>query len=73
MDADQQSGVEPSLSYAEDVPYEKQISPAPSNFGTHSSLANRIGNTKVYLVSESSSARLGKVRWHVIEDLKSRS
>ncbi|KAG6828762.1 hypothetical protein H0H92_006841 [Tricholoma furcatifolium] len=44
------------LSY-DDTPYEEQL---PTNPHAQSSLANRIGNTKVYLLSETSVARAGK-------------
>jgi len=48
-----------TLSY-DDIPYEDQL---PDNGEpAQSSLANRIGNTKVYLLSESSVARVAKVR-----------
>jgi hypothetical protein len=45
------------LSYDNAVAYEDQL-PQPDSV----SLANRIGNTKIYLLSESSVARVGKVR-----------
>lgn len=50
------------LSYDETVPYEEQLPSAVEAAG----LASRIGNTKVYLLSESSAtaARGGKVRWY---------
>jgi hypothetical protein len=50
-----------SLSYDDTVPYEDQLSPNDDE-PSHASLANRIGSTKVYLLSESSIARVGKVR-----------
>jgi hypothetical protein len=48
----------PFLSYDQDVAYEDQVqsSPAPP------SLADRIGRTKVYLLSESNVTRGSKVR-----------
>lgn len=46
---------EPVLSYDDNVAYEEQVAPAPS-------LSTRIGSTKVYLLSESSTS--GKV--HVV-------
>lgn len=48
-----------TLSYDDTVPYEDQL---PTASEEHTSLANRIGHTKVYLLSESSVARVGKVR-----------
>jgi hypothetical protein len=54
------------LSYDDDVTYEEQIPAHTHNDSEHTSLANRIGSTKVYLLSESSVARVGKVRWLVI-------
>ena len=47
------------LSYDNTVPYDEQISAAPPN----SSLMNRIGQTKVYLISDAVATRTGKVRW----------
>ncbi|KAF5357708.1 hypothetical protein D9758_007531 [Tetrapyrgos nigripes] len=44
-----------ALSYDDSVPYEEQL-PTPEQ----NALANRIGNTKVYLLSESSVARVAK-------------
>lgn len=52
-----------SLSYDDNIAYEEQIPTHPSNDPERTSLASRIGNTKVYLLSESSAARVGKVRW----------
>jgi hypothetical protein len=48
----------PILSYDQDVAYEDQVlsTPAPP------SLADRIGRSKVYLLSESSTTRGSKVR-----------
>jgi hypothetical protein len=52
-----------TLSDDDTVPYEDQLpTPTPDDERAHTSLANRIGNTKVYLLSESSIARVGKVR-----------
>jgi hypothetical protein len=52
-----------TLSYDDTVPYEDQVpTDSPIDEPAHTSLANRIGNTKVYLLSESSIARVGKVR-----------
>jgi hypothetical protein len=53
-----------TLSYDDTVPYEDQLPIQPSNDDdpSRTSLANRIGTTKVYLLSESSIARVGKVR-----------
>jgi len=48
------------LSYDDTMAYDDQV-PYP-NDPEPVSLANRIGNTKVYLLSESSAARVGKVR-----------
>jgi hypothetical protein len=50
-----------TLSYDDNIAYEEQV-PAPSD-SERASLANRIGNTKVYLLAESSVNRVGKVRW----------
>lgn len=52
----------PTLSYDEEVPYEAQVAPEPEQ---SNSLASRIGNTKVYLLSEQSTTRAGKVRWQI--------
>jgi len=48
------------LSYDNSVAYEDQL--PPHNQPASVSLANRIGNTKIYLLSESSVAKVGKVR-----------
>jgi hypothetical protein len=60
-------GVSPDLlaglSYDDTVAYEEQLPTHPPNDLGHASLADRIGNTKVYLLSES---RVGKVRWACI-------
>jgi hypothetical protein len=61
------------LSYDDTVAYEEQVPTHPSNDPGRSSLANRIGNTKVYLLSESSVARVGKVRWPVIGGVRKRT
>jgi hypothetical protein len=45
------------LSYDDTVPYEEQAGP---------SLADRIGNTKVYLLADSIPSKLGKVRWQLV-------
>ncbi|KAF5371944.1 hypothetical protein D9615_008089 [Tricholomella constricta] len=45
-----------TLSYDDNIAYEEQISNDPER----ASLANRIGSTKVYLLSETSIARAGK-------------
>lgn len=47
------------LPYDDTVAYEEQV---PLSDFDRPSLANRIGTTKVYLLSESSTSRLGKVR-----------
>lgn len=52
-----------ALSYDDTIAYEEQTPTHPSNDPERSSLANRIGSTKVYLLSETSVARAGKVRW----------
>jgi hypothetical protein len=52
-----------SLSYDDTVAYEEQVPTHVSNDPERASLANRIGNTKVYLLSESTATRAGKVRW----------
>ncbi|KAG5645258.1 hypothetical protein DXG03_006560 [Asterophora parasitica] len=49
------------LSYDDSVAYEEQIPTHPSNDPGRASLANRIGTTKVYLLSETSVARATKV------------
>lgn len=46
------------LSYDDTVAYEEQL---PSTDHERANLADRIGTTKVYLLSESS--KVGKVRW----------
>lgn len=52
-----------TLSYDESVPYDEQLAPESSVEPGRAQLADRIGNTKVYLLSEATGARLGKVRW----------
>ncbi|PSS36880.1 hypothetical protein PHLCEN_2v1308 [Hermanssonia centrifuga] len=64
----------PTLSYDESVPYSDQLPVDTLNEPGQSSLANRIGSTKVYLISDATAARSGKVRWRnvfvgAIEDL----
>ncbi|KAG7446081.1 uncharacterized protein BT62DRAFT_920124 [Guyanagaster necrorhizus] len=49
-----------ALSYDHDVAYEDQHPTPPSNDSGRAALANRIGTSKVYLLSESSTARVGK-------------
>ncbi|KAI0939087.1 hypothetical protein AcV5_000601 [Taiwanofungus camphoratus] len=49
-----------SLSYDEAVPYVEQLPAESSTDSGHSPLADRIGNTKVYLLSETTGGRLGK-------------
>jgi hypothetical protein len=49
-----------TLSYDDTVPYEDQL--PDDGEPAQASLANRIGSTKVYLLSESSVARVAKVR-----------
>ncbi|KAG5721502.1 hypothetical protein E4T56_gene13095 [Termitomyces sp. T112] len=56
-----------TLSYDDTTPYEEQVSTHPSNDPTPASLANRIGSTKLYLLSETSIARAGK-RKHTEEE-----
>lgn len=48
------------LSYDDTVPYAEQV-PAQSE-PAQSTLANRIGHTKVYLISDATATRAGKVR-----------
>lgn len=59
-----------ALPYDDTVPYEDQVSAAPDVFepsDSGRSLADRIGTTKVYLLSDASKSRVGKVRWqHVL-------
>ena len=50
-----------SLSYDDTVPYAEQVPVQPES--ASSSLANRIGQTKVYLISDATATRSGKVRW----------
>jgi hypothetical protein len=50
-----------TLSYDDTIPYEEQL-PVNTDEPAHNPLASRIGSTKVYLLSESSIARVGKVR-----------
>jgi hypothetical protein len=53
-----------ALSYDDNIAYEEQVAPQSSNDNPErASLANRIGNAKVYLLAESSVNRVGKVRW----------
>lgn len=53
-----------TLSYDDNIAYEEQLPTTHlSNDSEQVSLANRIGNTKVYLLAESSMNRVGKVRW----------
>ena len=61
-------GVSPDLLNAlsyDDIAYEEQLPVQTFNDSEPQpgSLANRIGNTKVYLLAESSVNRVGKVRW----------
>lgn len=51
---------EPSLLSYDEVPYEEQL-PTEEETQASNSLANRIGSSKVYLLSDS-IARAGKVR-----------
>ncbi len=57
----------PVLSYDDTIPYDEQVptNPQAELEPERASLANRIGTTKVYLISEAVSgvARAGKVRW----------
>ncbi|KAF9464267.1 hypothetical protein BDZ94DRAFT_1256712 [Collybia nuda] len=55
-----------ALSYDDTVAYEEQIPTHPTNDG-QAALASRIGNTKVYLLSESTATRVGK-RKHIEDD-----
>ena len=52
---------EAPLSYDDSVPY-SELPPVAEPPAEHSSLADRIGNTKVYLISDAVAARTGKVR-----------
>jgi hypothetical protein len=52
-----------TLSYDDNIAYEEQLPTYPSNDPAGVSLANRIGNSKVYLLADSSVNRVGKVRW----------
>ncbi|KAG1739854.1 uncharacterized protein EDB91DRAFT_1053661 [Suillus paluster] len=49
-----------TLSYDETVPYESQLPTHPSNDPERATLLNRIGNTKVYLLSDTAQARIAK-------------
>ena len=49
-----------AISYDDSVPYQDQIL---ANDADGPQLASRIGSTKVYLLSEASTSRVGKVRW----------
>ena len=53
-----------ALPYDNDVPYEEQLPSHPEP----TSLADRIGRNKVYLLSETSVSRVGKVRWNMSSD-----
>ncbi|OBZ71913.1 hypothetical protein A0H81_08262 [Grifola frondosa] len=49
------------LSYDDTVPYSEQLpSPSSERYESDRSLAHRIGGTKVYLLSETTGARVGK-------------
>ncbi|KAI0356715.1 hypothetical protein OH77DRAFT_1423684 [Trametes cingulata] len=53
----------PAISYDDTVPYEEQVSAAtdaPETSEAGRSLAERIGSTKVYLLSDASKSRVGK-------------
>ena len=53
----------PTLSYDDTIPYEEQTAAdAPESSEAGRSLADRIGNTKVYLLADASKSRGGKVR-----------
>lgn len=55
----------PALSYDDTIPYEEQVTAsadAPELSEAGRSLADRIGNTKVYLLADASKSRGGKVR-----------
>lgn len=51
-----------TLSYDETVPYESQVPTHPTNDPERATLLNRIGTTKVYLLSDTAQARFAKVR-----------
>lgn len=51
-----------TLSYDDSTPYEELPAPPPTRPG-RAQLADRIGNNKVYLLSDTAGTRLGKVRW----------
>ncbi|KIM83973.1 hypothetical protein PILCRDRAFT_27693, partial [Piloderma croceum F 1598] len=57
------------LSYDDTVPYEDQLPDADEP--VQSSLANRIGSTKVYLLSESSVARVAKRKYGEDDEVQS--
>ncbi|KAH9843679.1 uncharacterized protein C8Q71DRAFT_825594 [Rhodofomes roseus] len=59
-----ETGVE-TLSYDDITPYDQLPPPPPAEPG-HAQLADRIGNTKVYLLSETAGTRLGKYRGNAI-------
>lgn len=52
---------EPALSYDETTAY-SDLPPPPPTEPTQPSLAGRIGQTKVYLISDAIASRSGKVR-----------
>ena len=49
------------LSYDDTTPYDELPPPPPTGPG-RAQLADRIGNNKVYLLSDTAGTRLGKVR-----------
>ncbi|KAG1828825.1 hypothetical protein EV424DRAFT_1317667 [Suillus variegatus] len=49
-----------TLSYDESVPYESQVPTHSSSDPERATLLNRIGNTKVYLLSDTAQARIAK-------------
>lgn len=58
----------PGISYDDTVPYEHQVTAVPDALDPTEagrSLADRIGTTKVYLLSDASKSRAGKVRWQL--------
>jgi hypothetical protein len=50
------------LSYNQDVAYEDQVLPSPTEASPTLPLADRIGRNKVYLLSETNVTRGSKVR-----------
>ncbi|KAJ3530418.1 hypothetical protein NM688_g7710 [Phlebia brevispora] len=62
------SAADVALSYDDTVPY-AELPPQPATSETaHSSLADRIGHTKVYLISDATATRAGKRKYEEEEE-----